>query len=134
MISGKVELVGMIQQHPLLKPRVAITVASESGNAKTLEATVDTGTTAWLTLPPQTIRELGLRYAGTRPVELADGSHQPARLYVGFISWYDQTLVRLIYESDSEPLLGMGLLLGSKLSVEVLPNGAVTIEQMTIDT
>ncbi len=64
----------MISTHPVLAPRVSLAVAAgAAGVFRAVEATIDTGFTAWLTLPPDIIRELSLLYQGTRPVALASG-------------------------------------------------------------
>ncbi len=121
----------MADRHPLLEPRISIDVAnSNTGIFRTVEVTVDTAFTSWLTLPQSIIRELGLQYRGTRRVILADGSRPETHLYLAFISWRGNTLPRLVHQSDSNPLLGMGLLAGSKLTVEAVAGGNVVIEEI----
>lgn len=132
MISGQVALVGEIAGHQLLEPQVSLAVcAAPDGVFKEVRSTVDTGFTGWLTLPPEVIRELGLQHRGRRSVKLADGQERWAYLYLAFIRWQDRILPRLIHQSDSNSLLGMGLLAGSRLTVESVPGGEVRIEELS---
>lgn len=131
MIRGTVELTGMISTHPVLAPRVPVAVAAGiNGVFRTVEATVDTGFTAWLTLPVDIIRELGLLYQGSRRVTLASGSTPETDLYLGFISWNGRILPRVVHRSDGNPLLGLGLLLGHRLTVEAVIGGEVIIDEI----
>lgn len=131
MISGRVALVGEAAGHPLLEPRVLVAVcASPDGMFKEVQSTVDTGFTGWMTLPPSAVRDLGLAYQGRRNVKLADGKLQLVSLYLAFVSWHGQILPRLIHQSDSKSLLGMGLLAGSRLTVESMAGGEVRIEEI----
>ena len=133
MISGRVELLGEIAPgHQILEPRVSSRIAaSGSGIFRSIDFAIDTGFTAWLTLPPDIIREFGLVYQGTRTVTLANGEQDPREIYLAFIEWHGRILPRLVHESASNPLLGMGLLTGSRLTVESVAGGSVTIEEMT---
>ena len=131
MIRGRVELAGMVSTHPVLKPRVDVAIAAGVGGVfRTIETTVDTGFTAWLTLPLHIIRELGLQYRGTRSVTLADDSELETDLYLAFISWNEQILPRIVHQLDSNPLLGVGLLLGHRLTMEAMPDGEVVIDRI----
>ena len=131
MVSGSVALIGEIAGHQLLEPRVAVAVcASPDGVFRAVQSTVDTGFTGWITLPSQVIHEFGLLYQGWRNVKLADGRQRRVSLYLGFILWHGQILPRLIHQSDGNSLLGMGLLAGSKLTVESVAGGNVSIEEI----
>ncbi len=134
MIRGRVEL-ARTGDHPILEPRVDVGVASSPGGvSRTVKATVDTGFTAWLTLPLDSIRELGLQYRATRKVTLADGSEPETDLYLAFIDWHGIVIPRLIHQSAGNPLLGLALLTGCRLTVETVVGGEVTIEEMGHDT
>ena len=131
MVSGQVVLLGDIAGHQVLEPGVAVAVAAgNAGIYRAIDCTVDTGFTGWLTLPAHIIREFGLQYRGSRPVKLADGRQRRAELYLGFIKWQGQVFPRLIHQSPSSPLLGMSLLVGSKLTIEVIAGGAVSIAKI----
>ena len=133
MISGKVQIRGREGHIVYLEPRVAVSVAGGSGVARTVNATMDTGFTGWLTLPPDIIRQLGLQYRGTRTVSLANGQEWPVELYLGFISWDDRILPRLIHQSDGNPLIGMNLMTGFRLTMDIRAGGDVVIEEIPTD-
>ena len=130
MISGRVELTGFIADHPILEPRIAVAVAGPDRVFRTVECTVDTGFTGWLALPSGIIRQLGLQYRGRRDVRLANGQEQITPIYLALISWYDQIIPRLVHQSNSSPLVGMGLLTGYFLTVEAVAGGSVIIEEL----
>ena len=94
---------------------------------------MDTGFTGWLTLPAEVIRQLGLQYRGTRTVSLANGQEWPVELYLGFISWDDRILPRLIHQSDGNPLIGMNLMTGFRLTMDIRAGGDVVIEEIPTD-
>ena len=111
-------------------PRVSITVANitERHRTLTLSAVVDTAFTGYLTLPLDSIRELGLVLRGTQPAVLANGTVGQFSVYAGMVSWDGQERLTIIFESDSDPLLGMAMLWGSRLTVDAKEGGDVVIE------
>ncbi|MDE2788533.1 MAG: clan AA aspartic protease [Chloroflexota bacterium] len=114
------------------KPVVRITVAnpSEPRRAITLDATVDTGFTGFLTLRPDVIAQFSLPHIINRPAVLADGAIGHYDVHVGRIGWHGQQRLVPVYEMDSDPLVGMALLWNSRLTMDVVPDGAVTIVPM----
>ena len=130
MISGRVELTGFIADHPILEPRVAVDVAGPDRVFRTVECTIDTGFTGWLALPSGIIRQLGLQYRGRRDIRLANGQEQRTPIYLALVSWHGQVIPRLVHQSDSSPLIGMGLLTGYLLTVEAVAGGRVAIEEL----
>ena len=113
-------------------PRVAITVANiqEPDRFLNLEFLVDTGFTGYLTLPPESIGQLGLPKLGEVQVVLANGVESRFETYAGSASWLGQSRRVPIIENDSEPLLGMAFVWGSRLTVEGWDGGIVSIEEV----
>lgn len=130
MIRGEVEVRGREGSLTYLQPSVEIGVAGSDGVLKTLSVVVDTGFTGWLTLPPDLIRELGLQHRGSRRATLADGSVAWVELYAALISWDGQILPRIVHQSDSTPLIGMHLMTGYHLAVDVREGGTVTLSAL----
>jgi predicted aspartyl protease len=62
------------------------------------------------------------------PVLLADRSRRITPIYVGRVVWHGQEIIVQIQEADGDPLVGMLLMLGSKLTVHVRNGGPVEIE------
>ncbi len=114
------------------KPRINITVASiaEPTRTLTIDAVVDTGATVHLTLPSSIIAELGLHYFGKWDVALANGASEQLEVFTALVSWHGQSRVAPIFESDSEPLLGMAMLWSGRLTVDVWADGDVIIEEV----
>jgi hypothetical protein len=46
------------------------------------------------------------------------------------VDWHGQPWSAEVEAADAQPLLGMALLQGSELRIEVLPGGGVTIAQL----
>ena len=91
---------------------------------------MDTGFTGYLTLPQESIRQLGLRSVGQRTFELANGDLFDFQVYLGSVSWHDHANDVLVLESDIVPLLGMTLLWGSRVTVDASTGGEVAIEEL----
>ncbi|MYE41857.1 MAG: clan AA aspartic protease [Chloroflexi bacterium] len=121
MISGRVS--------PELYPKVTIEFGNGKGSFQSIEVVVDTGFSGELALPPELIRSLGLEYIDDVSVALADRQARPVRAYEGVVSWQGRSRDVTVLDMGSEPLLGMPLLLGSRLTVSCRPNGAVVIEE-----
>ena len=130
MIRGEVVVRGRDGPLTYLQPCIEIGVAGSDGVFRTLSVVVDTGFTGWLTLPPALIRELGLQHRGNRDVRLADGQERPVDLYAALIAWDGQILPRIVHQSDSTPLIGMYLMTGYHLAVDVREGGAVTLSAL----
>ena len=94
----------------------------------TLSAVVDTAFTGYLTLPLDSNRELGLVLRGTQPAVLANGTVGQFSVYAGMVTWNGQERLIVIFESDSDPLIGMAMLWGSRLTVDAQEDGDVVIE------
>ena len=114
------------------KPTISIVVASPSVQQRSIsfEATVDTGFTGFLTLTPSAIAQLDLPFSTNRPAVLASGAIGHYDVHVGRIGWHGQQRLIPIYKMDSDPLVGMALLWNSRLTIDVIPDGAVTIAPM----
>lgn len=127
MISGSVFA---LDDPPLTgKPVVSIAVAnpSEPQSVIPFEATVDTGFTGFLTLKPDTIAQLSLPLIINRPAVLANGAIGNYDVHVGRVVWHGGERNVPVYSMNSDPLLGMGLLWNSRLTMDVVPHGLVTI-------
>ena len=109
---------------------VTVEILDSTGSFQPVEAILDTGFTGYLTLPQESIRQLGLRPVGQRTFELANGDLFDFQVYLGSVSWHGIPNDVLVLESDSIPLLGMTLLWGSRVSIEAVADGEVIIEEL----
>ena len=114
------------------RPFISVTIASTSDEQLSVPVSVavDTGLTGLLTLPLVTISQLDLLFITNQPAELADGSINHYDVYAGRIFWHGQERIVPIYGVDSDPLVGMALLWNSRLTMDVVPGGVVTIVPM----
>jgi len=121
MISGRVS--------PELDPQFTIEFGNGKGSFQSIEVVVDTGFSGELALPPELIRSFGLEYIDDVSVALADQQARPVRAYEGVVSWQGRSRDVMVLDMGGEPLLGMALLLVSRLTVSCRPNGPVVIEE-----
>ncbi len=95
-----------------------------------LEVVVDTGFSGQLTLPSAIIRELRLIRDAAQVVVLADGEDKSIPSYFALVSWNGERKSVSALEMESQPLLGMELLWGSRLAIDALPYGEVVIAEI----
>ena len=95
-----------------------------------IEVILDTGFTDYLTLPSDSIQELGLPSVGRRTFELANGELFEFDAHLATVEWHGRLSDALVLKSDSAPLLGMTLFWGSRVTVDALADGQVTIEEL----
>jgi clan AA aspartic protease len=93
-----------------------------------IDALIDTGFTGFLTLPKSTIRQLGLSAYSREEGTLGDGSCCIFDIYSGVVIWEGQSIPIDINGSEATPLVGMGLLYGCQLKIDVVVGGKVTVE------
>ncbi len=110
--------------------RIRLTVRGRKGREQEIEAVIDSGYTGALTLPPALITLLGLRWQSTQRATLADGSTCVFRVYVGKVVWDSKVRQILVDEADTDPLVGMRLLRGHELKMQVRYRGKVTIKRL----
>jgi clan AA aspartic protease len=110
--------------------RIRITVRGSRKQQQEIEAVVDTGYTAFLPLPPNIIVSLGLRWKGFGRGILADGSECLFDVYAAKVIWDGRECPIVVDEADTDPLVGMSLLNGYELKMQVRSGGRVTIKRL----
>lgn len=110
--------------------RIRLKVKGSRGREREVEAVIDTGYTASLTLPPALIAALGLRWQSLDRGTLADGSECLFDVYEGKVVWDGKVRRILVDEADTDPLVGMGLLRGYELKMHIRSRGKVTIKRL----
>lgn len=111
-----------------LEAVVTLDLRNPSGESRRVDAVVDTGFSRFLTLPPSLVEELGLPFAGARLVILADGSEVALDAYAASLLWDGHMREIVAYAADTTPLIGMSMLDGHSLYVEVEDGGRMVIE------
>lgn len=95
-----------------------------------IEAVLDTGFTGYLMLPSDLINHLRLQLIGNRNVILGDGTTVTLDLYRAKVLWHDIERIVYVLRADAELLVGMSLLHRSRVRLDVVTNGNVTIEAL----
>lgn len=111
-------------------PTVIITVSSPTGLQSDIEALVDTGFTGYLTLPISTVTALGLPFRSYYTAGLADGSSVRLSLYEAIVLWHGAQRSAFVLATGRQPLLGMSLIYGSRLSLDRADGGAVILDEL----
>ncbi len=106
---------------------VRLLVRGPSGVESDVDVIVDSGFTASLTLPTAMVTALGLARQSGGTAVLADGSVRPFDIFAAEGAWGGTWRAVLVSAVGNESLLGMRLLAGHKLMVEVVPGGLVEI-------
>jgi clan AA aspartic protease len=110
-------------------PRIAIRLPSV-GQPINIEFIVDTGFDGELTLPAALIHNLNVTYKGHQTMRLADAFERTFPVYEVATDWNEERKSAIIYEIGGNPLLGVELLAGSLLQIEVTDGGEVSIEPL----
>ena len=106
---------------------IPLIVQGSDGKECKIEAAIDTGFNHFLTLPPAWVEELGLRFQATIQAILADDSVVPVGVYRGNVVWDGQIREIPILLAKGGGLVGMSMLEGYDLHVQVVDGGAVRI-------
>ena len=106
---------------------IELEIIGSNQKREKVEAVIDTGFNGYLTLPNDLINYLKFQIAGSRHVTLGDGNVVVLDMYLAKVLWHGQEREVLILEAEGGPLVGMSLLYGSRVMLEVVDNGNVTI-------
>ncbi len=110
---------------------IQIAVLSDRKQVKAVRAVIDTGYTGDLMLPTAIVKELGLTLRGIQDTTLGDGSLTMFEMYAGSVIWDGQVRRVEVNASETEFLVGMGLLEEHKLEIEARPGGMVRITALS---
>jgi len=109
---------------------VRLRLRGPGGIETQVDAIVDSGFTASLTLPTTLITALGLDRRSGGTAILADGTVRQFDLFAVEVAWDGSWRTVLVSAVGHESLLGMLLLVGRKLMIDVVPGGLVEITQL----
>lgn len=104
-----------------------LAIRGPQGQEQEVEAVIDTGFSGFLALTAPLIAALGLSYHSRTIVLLGDGSQTALREYEGQVIWDGQERDILVLETVGGPLIGMALLYGYRVTLDVVDSGLVTI-------
>ena len=107
---------------------VPLLVRDSAGEEREVLAVIDTGFNRFLTLPSTLVGELNSPFLGVTRVFLADGSEATLDMFGVTVVWNGEPREVDALVAETTPLLGMSLLEGSRLSMDVRVDGRVAIE------
>ena len=110
-----------------LQAWIPVEILARNSQLHTFDFVLDTGFTGQLALPVASIRQLELPLAPPRIGYLADGTEARFTAYTATALWDGQHRIVEVLEAGDEPLLGMELLQGSRVTFDVRDGGPVTI-------
>lgn len=122
MIVGEVK--------PGQEASVSLTVTGPADHQIKFDAVVDTRFTDYLTIPKRWVNGLGLRFRESMTYELANGELATFDLYEIRILWDGRWRKIVASVADGGPLVGMGLMHGCRLTVDVIDGGRVEIRAL----
>jgi clan AA aspartic protease len=114
---------------PAAVPSIDLTLQGPGGQI-TVGICVDTGLDGELLLPTPIIQSLRLQHTGTRAANLADGTPLILNRYAVNVHWDGQVRQTNVLETAGDPLLGMTLMHGNRLTIDVVPGGEVLLEEL----
>jgi clan AA aspartic protease len=95
-----------------------------------VDAVVDTGFSGFLTLPSNIVEALGLSWLGREEGLLADGAVCIFDVYIATVLWNGNDRGIEVEVASNQPLIGMGMLHGHSLRIDVVNGGLVSIESL----
>ena len=109
---------------------IELEVIGSNQKREKVEAVIDTGFNGYLTLPNDLINYLKLQLAGSRHVTLGDGNVVVLDMYLAKVLWHGREREVLALQADGGPLVGMSLLYGNRVTLDVIDDGNVTIDSL----
>jgi clan AA aspartic protease len=113
------------------EPIIPLSIRRSDGKIFTQDAIVDTGFNGWLSLPPDLITQLNLKWKRRGRAILGDGSECIFDVYEAVVVWDGALLTIPVDEADSEPLVGMSLMEGYELTMQIFEGGQVELRKVS---
>jgi clan AA aspartic protease len=107
-----------------------IAVLGAEGQMIQVEAAIDTGFNGFLTLPKTVIEKLDLSFIGPTRAALGDGNEVDLELFLGVVQWEEGPRDVLVLETEGGTLIGMALLSGHRVIMDVEEGGLISIESL----
>jgi clan AA aspartic protease len=109
---------------------IQLVIVNSDAQRQVVDAIIDTGFTGFLTLPQIILENLSLHPYRREEGRLGDGSICIFDVYRGFVIWDGELRTIDINASETDPLVGMSLLHGYRVQIDVLAGGGITIESL----
>jgi clan AA aspartic protease len=109
---------------------IRLQVQGPKGQETDVEAVLDTGFTGYVTLPTAVIHSLALALQEVREAILGDGSTAFLDIYRATALWDDQPRTIQVLAAEGGSLVGMALLHGYQVTLQIVDGGTVTIVKL----
>ena len=113
-----------------LEAIITLAVSGTAERSSHVDALIDTGYGGDITLPSDVVNDLGLMRVGSTMLTLANGNEEVFDTYVASVDWSGSERGVAVHETESVPLIGMRMLEGQRLQVDVERGGRVLIETL----
>jgi clan AA aspartic protease len=121
-------ITGVVNAHREATIRLPLHAAD--GRDQEIEAILDTGFNGSLTLPPAVIAALGLPWRTRGLVILANGTEDQCDIHAATVLWDGVPRKILVEAADTDPLVGMALLYGHDVRMQVVEGGSIIIQAL----
>ena len=116
-----------------LEPTIRLQLKGNKGQIQEVEAVIDTGFNGFITLPPTLIETLQLTQIGSGRTILGNGTQDLYLIYEATVLWDQRWLIVEADGANTDVLIGMGLLSGYNLYVEVVRGGRVSLDSLRVN-
>jgi len=110
---------------------LSLHLKGERGTERRISAVIDTGYNGALTLPLTIIEELAMPWRRRGRALLADGGETIFDTYEATVVWDGRACRVAIDATESDPLVGMSLLHGYEMRIQVVEGGDVAIQALS---
>lgn len=121
-------IAGVVNAHR--EATIRLYLQAPDGPDHEIEAILDTGFNGSLTLPPATIAALGLPWRTRGLVILANGTEDQCDIYAAVVLWDGMPRNILVEAADTDALVGMALLYGHDVRMQVVEGGSIIIQAL----
>jgi predicted aspartyl protease len=109
---------------------IRIKVRGGTGAEVSTEAVIDTGFNGSLTLRPQDAKAVFVQTHSIRPYTMANGMVENLPECIVDLEWDGRWMPVIAAIVDGDPLVGMKVLRGYRLTMDVVDNGRLVIEDL----
>ena len=120
---------GRIEFDEGYEAKIPIHVTGSGDLTEIVTAVIDTGFTGFLALPSEMITRLGLPPRNVTKVQVADGLVLELGSFDALVEFEGERFQIDVLQHAGDPLIGMSLLAGCRLSIHITAGGEVTVER-----
>jgi clan AA aspartic protease len=106
---------------------IPASVRDSTGQDIPVQLVIDTGFDGYISLPSELIKQLDLPFITEETFTLADETEREFKTYAAIVVWGEERGV-LALMSDGPAMVGMAMLYGFRVTIDVIDGGEVIIE------